>query len=123
MLVLRRRVVAGLHEESSDVPYGNDVEDVLALELEEAVANPGTTIGRMFSVFLTTGAIRTSVGEKNVALSFSLSSRTFLQNPMLLCGRIVLVARFLPVFCPQKIVALDRDSHTSGKNLYDAFLS
>ena len=90
MLVLRRRVVAGLHEESSDVPYGNDVEDVLALELEEAVANPGTTIGRMFYVFLTTGAIRTSVGEKNVALSFSLSSRTFLQNP-----------RFLPVFCPQ----------------------
>ena len=44
-LVLRRRVIAGLDKESSDVSCGNDVGDVLALELEEPVDNPGTTIG------------------------------------------------------------------------------
>ena len=44
MLVLKRRVVAGRDEESSDVSCGDDVGDVLALELEEPVANPGTTI-------------------------------------------------------------------------------
>ena len=45
MLVLSLRVVAGLGEVSSDVSCGNDVEDVLALELEEPVDNPETTIG------------------------------------------------------------------------------
>ena len=45
MLVLRRRVIAGRDEESSDVSFGNDVGDVLALELEEPVDNAGTTIG------------------------------------------------------------------------------
>ena len=44
MLVLSRRGVAGLDEESSDVSCGNDVGDALALELEEPVDNPGTTI-------------------------------------------------------------------------------
>ena len=33
-----------------DVSCINDVEDVLALELEESVDNPGTTIGTKFSV-------------------------------------------------------------------------
>ena len=50
MLVWSLRVVAGLDEESSDVPCGVDVVDALALELEEAVDNPGTTIGTKFSV-------------------------------------------------------------------------
>ena len=49
MPVLRRRVIAGLDEESSDVSCGNDAGDVLALELEEPVDNPGTTIGTQFS--------------------------------------------------------------------------
>ena len=44
MLVSSLRDVAGL-DEVSDVSYGNDVEDVLALELEEPVDEPGTTIG------------------------------------------------------------------------------
>ena len=41
---------AGVDEESSDESCGHDVEDVLALELEEPVDNPGTTIGTEFSV-------------------------------------------------------------------------
>ena len=41
----RRRVVAGLDEESSFVSCSNDVGDVLAIELDELVDNPGTTIG------------------------------------------------------------------------------
>ena len=40
VFVLRRRVIAGLDEESSDVSCGNDVRDVLALELEEPVDDP-----------------------------------------------------------------------------------
>ena len=32
----------------ADVPCGNDVEDVLALEMEELVDNPGTMIGTWF---------------------------------------------------------------------------
>ena len=47
MLVLTLRVVAGLDEKPSDVSCGNDVEDVLALELEEPVDNP---VGTKFSV-------------------------------------------------------------------------
>ena len=39
---------AGLDKVSSDVSCGNDVEDVLALDLEEPVDNPGTTIGTTF---------------------------------------------------------------------------
>ena len=50
MLVLSLRIVAGLDEESPDVPCGNEVEDVLALELQELVDNPGTTIGTQFPV-------------------------------------------------------------------------
>ena len=55
----------------SDVSCSNDVEDVLALELEEPVDNLGTTIGSKFSVlhwlfqpfwlqmwFLTTGPLK-----------------------------------------------------------------
>ena len=42
-LVLRRRLVAGLDVESA-VSCVDDVGDVLALELEEPVDNPGTTI-------------------------------------------------------------------------------
>ena len=49
MLVLSLRV-AGLDEKSSDVSCSNDVGDVLAVELEESVENPGTTIGTTFSV-------------------------------------------------------------------------
>ena len=45
MLVLSLRVV----EVSSEMSRGNDVEDVLALELEEPVDNLGTTIGSLFS--------------------------------------------------------------------------
>ena len=44
LLVLRRRLVAGLEEESS-VSCVNDVGDVFAVELKEPVDNPGTTIG------------------------------------------------------------------------------
>ena len=44
------RVVAGLDEVSSDVSCSKDVEDVLAVELEEPVDNHGTTIGMTFSV-------------------------------------------------------------------------
>ena len=51
MLVLRRRIVAGLDEESSVVSCDNDAGDVLAVELEEPVDTPGTTIGTKFSVF------------------------------------------------------------------------
>ena len=51
MLVSSLRVVAGLDAVSSDVSCCNDVEDVLALELEELVDNPGTTIGTKFSVW------------------------------------------------------------------------
>ena len=50
MFVLSLRVVAGLDEESSDVSCGNYVGDVLALELEEPVDNPGTTTSTNFSV-------------------------------------------------------------------------
>ena len=50
MLVLRLRVVGGLDEELSVVSCGNDVRDVLAVELEEPVKNPGTTSGTSFSV-------------------------------------------------------------------------
>ena len=32
------------------MPCSDDVEDVLAVELEEPVDNPGTTIGAKFSV-------------------------------------------------------------------------
>ena len=49
-LVSSLRSVAGLHEESSDVSCGHDVADVLALELEKPVADPGTTVGTKFSV-------------------------------------------------------------------------
>ena len=51
MLVSSRRVVARLDEVSSDVSCGKDVEDVLALELQEPVDNPWTSIGTQFSVF------------------------------------------------------------------------
>ena len=44
LLVLRSRVDAGLDEQSSVVSCGNDVGDVLAVELEEPVDNRGTTI-------------------------------------------------------------------------------
>ena len=44
-LVSSLRVVAGLADASSDVSLGNDVGDVLAIELEELVDDPGTTIG------------------------------------------------------------------------------
>ena len=50
MILLRRRVVAGLDQGSSDVSCGNDVGDVLALELEQPVDDPGTTIGTFFTV-------------------------------------------------------------------------
>ena len=50
LLVLRLRIVAELDEESSVVSCGNDVGDVLAVELEESVDNPGRTIGTKFSV-------------------------------------------------------------------------
>ena len=45
MLVHRRRVIAGLDKESSDVCCSNDVGEILAFELEEPVDNHGTTIG------------------------------------------------------------------------------
>ena len=45
LLVLRRRMVAGLDVESSVESCGNDVGDVLVVALEEPVVNPGTTIG------------------------------------------------------------------------------
>ena len=45
MPALSLRIGAGPDEESSDVPCGPDVGDVLSLELEEPVDNPGTTIG------------------------------------------------------------------------------
>ena len=48
LLVLRRGVVAGLDVESSVESCGNDVGDVLVVELEEPVDNPGTTIGTQF---------------------------------------------------------------------------
>ena len=48
LLVLRRRLVARLDKESSVVSFGNDVGDVLAVELEEPVDNPGTAIGTQF---------------------------------------------------------------------------
>ena len=69
-LVLRRRTVAGLDEESSVVFCGHDVRDALAVKMEEPVDNPGTTIGIVFSVlhwlsvnfdkkwFLTTGPLK-----------------------------------------------------------------
>ena len=41
----RRRMAAGLGVESSVDPCGNDVGDVLEVQLEEPVGNPGTTIG------------------------------------------------------------------------------
>ena len=50
LLVLRRRVIAGLDVESSDESCGNDVGEKLVVELEEPVDNPGTTIGTSFSV-------------------------------------------------------------------------
>ena len=50
ILVLTLRVAAGLDDVSSDVSCRNDVEDVLALELEEPVDNPGTAVGTEFSV-------------------------------------------------------------------------
>ena len=56
-LVLSLRVVAGLGEESSDVPCGNNVEDVLALELEEPADNPGTEIGTVLRAALGYSAI------------------------------------------------------------------
>ena len=45
LLVLRRRVVAGLDVESSVESCGNDVGDVFAVELEDLMDNPGTSIG------------------------------------------------------------------------------
>ena len=50
LLILRRRIVAGPVEESSVVLCGKDVGPVLAVELEELVDNPGTTIGTELSV-------------------------------------------------------------------------
>ena len=47
---LSRRVIAGLDVESLFKSRVNDVGDALALELEETVDNPGTTIGTLFSV-------------------------------------------------------------------------
>ena len=49
-LVSLLRVGAGLDEASSDVSCGKDAEDELALERQEPVDNPGTTIGTKFSV-------------------------------------------------------------------------
>ena len=49
--VLRRRKVAGLGVESYRIESRvNDVGDVLVVELEEPVDNPGTTIGTLFSL-------------------------------------------------------------------------
>ena len=50
LLVLRRRLVAGLDEEFSSESCGNDVRDVLAVEQEEPVDNSGTMVGTWFSV-------------------------------------------------------------------------
>ena len=50
VLVSPLRIVAGLDEISLNASCSNDVEDVLALELEEPVDNPRTTIGRKFSL-------------------------------------------------------------------------
>ena len=73
------------------------------------------------SGFFENGAVddQTSEGEKNVALSFSLSWKHFSPNPMLLCGRIVLVARFLPAFYPQILELKDcvLEAHTFEKLL------
>ena len=49
LLVLQRRLVAGLDVESSVESCVNDVGKVLAGELEEPVVNSGTTIGTLFS--------------------------------------------------------------------------
>ena len=70
-LVLRRRIVAGRDVESSVEFCGNEFGDVLAVELEEPVDDPGTTIGTKASVlhwmflsfknevwFLTTGPLK-----------------------------------------------------------------
>ena len=92
MLVSSIRVVAGLDKKSSDVSCGNDVEDVLALELEEPVDNPGTTICAIFGylwilttgrvlrrVCLTTGLVPTVVGILDTRLvSSSAEFRSFL---------------------------------------------
>ena len=43
-------MVAGLDAESSVESCGNDLGDVLVVELEELVGDPGTTIGTQFSV-------------------------------------------------------------------------
>ena len=45
MRVLRRRMVARLDEEPSDVSCGNNAGDVPAVELEEPIDNPAKTIG------------------------------------------------------------------------------
>ena len=50
LLVLRRRVVAGLDEWSSVVSCGDDGGDVLAVEVEQPDDNPRTAIGTYFSV-------------------------------------------------------------------------
>ena len=51
MLVLRRRVMAGFDEESSDVSCGNDVQETYLLSSwKNSVDNPGTRIGTLFSV-------------------------------------------------------------------------
>ena len=62
--VLRRRSVAGLDVEPSAVSCGGDVADVLVVELEEPVDNPGIALGlsavfdKMW--FLTTGTVTTN---------------------------------------------------------------
>ena len=44
------RCVAGLEGIPREVSCGNDAKDEPALELEAPVDNPGTTIGKKFSV-------------------------------------------------------------------------
>ena len=63
VLVLRPRVVAGLDEESSVETCGKDVGDVLAVELEEPVDNPGTKIDRhvVFRAALYSSAISNEI--------------------------------------------------------------
>ena len=58
-----------------------------------------STINSLTSGFFEEGGgiTQASAGEKNVALSFILSLQAFSWNFMLLCERIVLVARFPPV--------------------------
>ena len=82
---------------------------------------PGSSTNSLSSGFFEDGADndQTSEGEKNVALSFFIELvYIFSPNPTLLCGRIVLVARFLPVFDPQILPHKDcaLEVHTSVKS-------